>query len=63
MIARSCCSAVISVGGESIYGESTALHEAVWMMNVSDCARLINEGADVNARCEHVYWPAAFENT
>ena len=61
MIAKSCHSAVAPRNGEPIYGETTALHEAVWTVNVDECERLIDEGADVNARCEHVYWSPAFE--
>ena len=57
MIAKSCPSAFTRRGEEPIYDETTALHEAVWTANVDECARLIDEGADVNARCEHVYWP------
>ena len=61
MIAKSCHSAVTPRNGEPIYGETTALHEAVWTVDADECKRLIDESADVNARCEHVYWPFAFE--
>ena len=61
MIAKSCPSAVTPIRGEPIYDETTALHEAVWTADADECERLIDEGADVNARCEHVYWPFALE--
>ena len=54
MIAKSCYNAG-TVADELLYGETTALHEAVWTIDVDECERLIDEGVDVNARCERVY--------